>query len=321
MRYAYVLNPQARSGRAARLWPALDAALQAAGVGGTMRQTTAPGDAVGLAHDLAADADVVVAVGGDGTVHEVVNGLVGTGAALGVLPVGTGNDFARALGMPRGVPEMVARLAATAPRPLDVGRLAWEGERDGVAASGERWVANAVGVGFDALAALGAARTKWLGGRSGYTAAVLRALWASRTPGPAVTVDVETPGLAPTRLLDGPLYLCEIGNGPSVGGGFFLTPDARLDDGRFDVCAVRHLPPSRALRLLPTVFSGTHVGLPEVTMGHATRVVVTAPTPCLPVHADGEGLTLSARRVEVTLVPGGLDVVAPGLPASTVGGA
>ena len=316
MRYAYVLNPQARNGRARRLWPALDTALHAAGIGGPMRETTAPGDAVAMAQDLASHADVVVAVGGDGTVHEVVNGLVGTGAALGVLPVGTGNDYARAIGMPSRPADAVARLVATAPRALDVGQATWDA---GEAASGTRWVANAVGLGFDALAAAGAVQTKWLGGRSAYLAAVLRALWAYRRTGPEVAVEIATGDEPLRRLLDGPLYLCEIGNGQSVGGGFHLTPDARLDDGRWDVCAVRHMGPSRALRLLPTVFSGAHVGFPEVSMARATRVVVTAAAPGVPVHVDGEGVTRTARRVELQLVPGGLQVVAPAIPATSPG--
>lgn len=311
MRFAYVLNPAARGGRSGRGWPALAGLLDAAGIGGPTYATERAGDAERLARQAAADgADVVVTVGGDGTIHEAVNGLAGTGAALGVLPLGTGNDFAHALGMPDRLPDAVALLAATPPRPVDVVDVRWEtAGADGPVWHARRY-ANCLGVGFDAMAAHHAGRFKWLGGRAAYLAAVLQALYEIRAPGIEARVTVGE-GSGARVLHDGPLFLCEVGNGHSVGGGFLLTPDARPDDGRVGVCVIRNLPTLRALRLLPTAFSGAHVRHPEVTVAEASAVRVAARGFVLPVHADGEALATKARTLDVRLVAGGLHAVMP----------
>ncbi len=305
MRFAYVLNPAAHSGRAGRRWGALAAALDAAGLGGTLHATTAPGDGVRRAREAARDADVVVAVGGDGTVHEVVNGLAGTDAAFGLLPMGTGNDFAVTLGVPRRLAHAIAVLASAPARAVDVGLVRWQSDAGGDAWQEKRF-ANGLGVGFDALAALGAARYKRVGGRTAYVLSVLQALRTLRSPDGSATVTVDG-----VPIYDGPLFLCEVGNGHSVGGGFLLTPDARPDDGRFGVCVVRHLRAARALRLLPTAFSGAHTRFPEVTMAEGADVRIAVAGPGLPVHGDGEGLVADARRVHATVLPGALRVVAP----------
>ncbi len=311
LRFAYVLNPAAKNGQAGRRWPDLAARLHAVGLGGPAYTTVGAGDAERLAREAAEHADVVVVAGGDGTIHEAVNGLAGTGAVLGVLPFGTGNDFAHALGMPAGVPEAVAALAAARPRPTDLGRVRWEVPTpDGGSAWHERRFANCLGVGFDALAALGAARTKWLGGNAAYVAAVLQALWELRGAKMRARVTVGDGDAPDVTVLDGPLFLAEVGNEHSIGGGFLMTPDATPHDGRLDVCVVRHLPTRRALRLLPSAIRGAHVGRPEVTMTGGTRVRLTANTFSLPVQADGEGLTLTARAVEVEIEAGAVQALA-----------
>lgn len=311
MRFAYVLNPAAKNGNAGRRWPDLAARLHAAGIGGPAYTTVGAGDAERLAREAAEHADVVVVAGGDGTIHEAVNGLVGTDAVLGVLPFGTGNDFAHALGMPDDVPAAVAALASAEVRATDLGRVRWETPTpDGGSAWHVRRFSNCLGVGFDALAALGAARTKWLGGNAAYVAAVLQALWDLRGAGMRARVTVGDGDGPDVTVLDGPLFLAEIGNGHSIGGGFLMTPDATPHDGRLDVCVVRHLPTTRALRLLPSAIRGAHVGRPEVTMTGGTRMRLAAETFSLPIQADGEGLTLTARAVEVEVEPGALRALA-----------
>lgn len=326
LRFLILFNPAARGGRNRHLRGALEAAVREAGLDARIVDTRGVGDAEHLART--ASADVVVAAGGDGTIHEVVNGLVGTGAALGVLPFGTGNDFARALGVPAPLADAVRALADTEPVPIDAGRVRWE-EPDGPggSASHERLFANCLGMGFDAHAAFLAARTKWIGGRAAYLAAVLRTLWVWRRPSVHARVALASVQTAPSPAgadglsaedemdlaLDGPLFLCEVGNGHSVGGGFLLTPDARPDDGLLDVCLVRHLTTRRALHLLPQTFTGAHVGAPEVRMDRTRHLVVDVVTGALALQADGEALTFAARRVEVEMVRGVLDALAPGL--------
>ena len=260
----------------------------------------------------------MIVAGGDGTVHEAVDGAVGMGGVLGVLPVGTGNDYALALGMSQDLGQAARQIATTAPSPVDVGRVRWTddgGEHEG-------HFANGLGAGFDAHAAALAAETKWVGGRQAYLAAVLRTLWQWRRP----TVSVRLGGLGEGAELpeglrhDGPLFLCSVGNGHSVGGGFLLTPDARLDDGLLDVCVVRHLPTHRALRLLPRTFSGGHTEAAEVGMGRVPAFQIEATAGRFAVHADGEVLTTSAVSLQTQLRSGALRVIAPRLAGSPPGG-
>lgn len=309
-----LLNPAARGGRNRALREPLARALAAAGVEAEIIETTGPGDAERRAAEIGADGGLVVSAGGDGTLHEVVNGLAGTAATLGVLPLGTGNDFAHALGMPNRLADAARALVDAPVTQIDLGTVRWT-EADG--SERTRHFANCLGMGFDAHAAGLAAHTKWMGGRAAYLGAVLRTLWAWRRPDLAVRVD------ASDLAFEGPLFLCEVGNGHSIGGGFLTTPDARPDDGLLDVCLVRHIDPRRALRLLPQTFSGRHVSAPEVTMAQTTRLSLTVTASRrrgLGLQADGESLTGRAVRVEVGVEPGALAARAPRVGRRETGG-
>ncbi len=305
-----LLNPAARGGRNAALRPALEAALQDAGIDATIHTTAAPGDAEPLARALGHAGETVVVAGGDGTIHEAVNGLIHTAGVLGVLPLGTGNDFAHALGMVDSLAEAARQLAGAPRVAVDLGRVRWT---DGTGTH-ERLFSNGLGAGFDAHAAALAAETKWLGGRAAYLAAVLRTLWAWRKPLHRARTHVLADAHDEDPLgHDGPLFLCAVGNGHSVGGGFHLTPDAVPNDGLLDVCLVRHLPTRRALKLLPTTFTGGHVGEAEVTIARLPGFGLDVASGALAVHADGEILTRDAIRFEVEVQPGAITALAPGL--------
>ncbi len=304
-----LLNPAARGGRNARLRGVLADHLAAAGVDADVVETAGPGDAERIAREIGGVGGLVVVAGGDGTVHEAVNGLAGTDGTLGVLALGTGNDYAGALGMARDLGAACRQLATAPRRVVDVGHVRWT---DAAGATHERLFANAVGIGFDAYASALAAETKWLGGRAAYLAAVARALWAWRRP--SVSVRMQAPGADGGPLdVAGPLFLCEVGNGPSIGGGFRLTPDAVLDDGWLDVCHVRHLPTRRALWLLPQTFNGSHVTAPEATMARVPSVTLTAGPGGVGIQAEGEVLAADAVEVRVEVRPAALRVVAPSL--------
>ena len=279
-----------------------------------MHPTEAPGHAVSLARGLAESHDVVVAVGGDGTVQEVVRGLVGTEAALGVVPFGTGNDLAHALGMPTRLPDALAVFAGASTEdatPLDVGRLRWT--EDGSTIH-ERLFANAIGTGFDALVATTVPRFKRLGGNAAYLAAVLKTLriWGKRE----IEVDIRLGdagtgarfGLAEDGELfySGPFFLCEVGNGHSVGGGFLLTPDAVPDDGAFDVCLARPLTLRRIARVLPLAMKAKHTREPEVSFARAGRIAIRAASGTLPIQADGEVIAEHARELDADILPGAI---------------
>lgn len=306
MRFAFILNPAAKHGLARKQHERLAQACHRTGLTAEIRLTEAPGHAERLAYEAAATADAVVAVGGDGTIHEVSAGLIahGGGVPMGLLPQGTGNDFAKMFALPATLEAGVARLAHAAPVPVDYGEVTW-------AAEGQTHTSvfvNAVGIGFDAQAAHAAQAFKRLPGSTlAYLAAVLQTLrhWAS----PAVQLfDDEAPNAQPRFA--GKMFLLCVSNGVSSGGGFYLTPEARLDDGLLDACLITDATRARALRMLPSVLKGRHVTAPEVRMHRTTTLHLTTDRP-LPLHADGEMLTLAATALTVRIVPGGLQVLAP----------
>ncbi len=307
MRVIAILNPAADSGRTGRRRGVVEAALRAAGLEGELWLTEGPGHAVALAQQAARQAEAVLAVGGDGTIQEVCRGLLadGGGAHLGVLPMGTGNDFVKMLGLPRR-PEAAARALATAiPRALDYGFIRWiEDDRQHA-----QVFINAAGAGFDARAAVVAYTYKHWPGITGYLAAVLHTLRQWVSPQARIVVST-TPSEQPRAFYEGPLLLVTAGNGISSGGMFRLTPHASLSDGLLDVCLVEHMSIPRILQVLPRAIRGTHEMAQEVHTARVTTVEITADAG-LPVHADGEILAQSARFVHITVIAGGLSVLVP----------
>lgn len=301
MPYTFLLNTAARGGRAGRLGATLQAWAEADGLDAVF---LSPPSRQALADEAARAAvagRTVVAVGGDGTIHTAVRGLVAAGveASLGLVPLGTGNDFIKMTGTPVRPRDAVAALPASTPRAFDYGVVRWSGD-DG---AGERPFVNAIGLGFDGAVAAGVARYKRLPGAAAYLAAVLGTLRTLRPAGAHVEADGRT-------VHHGPLLLATVANGCSSGGRFRLTPAARADDGMLDLCLVHALPLRRLLPLVPRVLAGRHGGAPGVTHAVGAAVTITVDVP-LPLHADGEVLATSARTVAVRVVPGGLRVLVP----------
>ncbi len=307
MRAIAILNPRAASGKAGRRRADVEAALRGAGLGGEVWLTEAPGHAVALARQAAAEAEAVLAVGGDGTIHEVSRGLIASArpVPLGVIPLGTGNDFVKMLGMARDPAAAARQLAAAVPTPIDYGVVRWQEEGK----ARERIFVNAVGMGFDAFVATEVDAFKRLPGVTGYVVAVLQALGRWQSP-PVRISGAATPAGPVSVLFDGPMLLVTAGNGVSSGGSFYLTPRASFTDGLLDVCMVAEASPWRILRILPRALKGRHEREPEVHTALIHRLNVTAEA-CLPIHADGEIVTRCARAVEVEVVSEGLLVLLP----------
>lgn len=291
-----ILNPRSGGGNAARAWEAVRGVLDGAGVAHALAETRGRGDATSLAEAAAREGwPAVLVLGGDGTVHEAANGLLratdddAPTVAMGIVPVGSGNDYAALLGIPRSPGGATRRALSAAPRLLDVGRV------------NGRWFVNAMGVGLDARVAIEANRVRRLRGMGMYLWALARVLPRFRPPRMRVELDGET--------IDRPLTLVAIANGARVGGGFHISPQARLDDGVLDLCACDALGTLGILGFLPRVMRGTHVGSACVTMRQVRRVRITSAEP-LPVHVDGEILSEDARELEVEVEPGRLRVLA-----------
>jgi YegS/Rv2252/BmrU family lipid kinase len=309
---AVILNPVAGNRRAGRARVQMRKAFDAAGVPFEIFETERPNHASTLARRAAARFDAVFAAGGDGTVQEVASGLLDTDTVLGIVPLGTGNDLGKLLGVPTRPGDAIRALLAAEAVPVDAGTVRWQ-EAGAPERVHEAVFVNAVGVGFDALVAAEADRLKLVRGISGYIAAVWKALrvWeqpeveARRVP---VAAGIDE---APEPLYRGPFFLAAVSNGVSVGGGFRLTPEARVDDGLLDLCLVAGpLGLARILVLLPKAIGGRHLGEPEVTMGRVERLGLRL-SAGVPIHCDGEVLTRSAVEVEVGVRPGAFRMLRP----------
>jgi YegS/Rv2252/BmrU family lipid kinase len=296
-RFSYLINPVAGGHRDRRDHPLVES-LRTRQPGAEVLLSSAPGDARRLAHERAMDADtVVVAVGGDGTVHEVAEGLVGGRAAMAVLPWGSGNDFARMLDSPSQLDAALAWWAQAEPRPCDVGqvRLATRSGRHVQA-----HFINSLGIGFEADVALRAGRARLLRGFSRYLIAALIHLLYFRPPRMHLRYN--------DKVIDAPQFLIALGNGRSAGGGFLLTPEARIDDGLLDLCRADDLPLHRLLRILPSVLRGRHGRFDGVHSDRLQSISIDCPEGC-GLHADGEHLACDAIRIEVSVLPGALQLV------------
>ncbi|HIQ01831.1 MAG TPA: diacylglycerol kinase family lipid kinase [Anaerolineales bacterium] len=293
-----IVNPVAGRGAAARVIPRVKEALLGHGLSFDLVTTERPWHAAELARQAAASGyQVVVALGGDGTSNEALNGLMqaqeaGEGdAALGVLCVGTGNDFAYGVGAPLDLGAGCAALARGHTRTIDVGH-----------ARGFRYFGNGIGIGFDAVVNVQAARLTRLRGFAVYLAAVLRTLlFYYRAPLTRIELD--------DRTIEQPTLMISIMNGRRMGGGFLMAPDSAPDDGLFDLCIASKMNQLQMLSFVPRFMRGTQVGQPRITMAHSRRVRVTVKEGTQVVHADGETLCLDAQRLELELLPGRLRVV------------
>lgn len=294
-----ICNPTAGRGRAGRLLPEVRAMLDTLKIDADIALTRSPGEATTLAATAQqAGFPLIIAMGGDGTVHEVTNGLVDAEAhsghtsgigKMGVIPVGTGNDFFKMLAIPQDWRAACTRIAQGQPRRVDVGRI-----------NGRVFINN-VGIGFDAQVGIEAKKVRWLRGTAVYVAGLARNMLLSyRTP--EVTVQIDDTQFKQT------LTLLTIGNGRCSGGGFWLTPNAEIDDGLFDICLVRGLSKLQMLALVPKAMQGTHINEEPVHMTRARKITLTSAEP-LPVHADGEILYTDAHELEVELLPAALEVI------------
>jgi diacylglycerol kinase (ATP) len=283
-----IMNPAAGRGLARRKTESAVRALQAAGLEFELEQTEAPEHATELARRYAAaGARLIIAAGGDGTVHEVAQGMWDTEADLGVLPLGSGNDFAQVHGIPADLEEAVRVVVAGRTGYSDVGRF------------GPRTFFNTLGIGFDAEASLESRRIRWLRGDPLYLLAVLRTLNRFR----GMPMKIVSPGYE----RDASTFFIMVGIGKQEGGGFRLTPDALTDDGLFDLCVVEEIPIPSIIRLIPKAMKGTHTDQPWVRMHRAAEVSITIEQPYV-LHADGQLYRPGPGKLDCTCLPRALRV-------------
>jgi YegS/Rv2252/BmrU family lipid kinase len=284
---ALIVNPSAGGGRALKALEHAERALRTAGLRVHVERTRDVEHARELARAAGAAGEVAAALGGDGIVGAVADGLRGTDGLLAVLPGGRGNDFARTLGIPRDPAAAAALVANGRERPIDLG------------VCGPRAFVGIASCGFDSDANRIANETR-VPGDLAYLYGALRALAGWR---PA-RFELELDG---ARLVHVG-YSVAAANGRQYGGGMVLAPGAQLDDGAFDVVTVSAVPKRRFLHGLPRVFRGTHVLNDEVTVRRARELRIAADRP-FTLYADGD--PLAELPATVTTLPAAVRVIVP----------
>ncbi|WP_406492880.1 diacylglycerol kinase [Streptomyces sp. NBC_00846] len=291
------VNPTAGRGRGARAAQPAASALRDAGFSVRTVLGEDAADALRRAREAVADGTgALIAVGGDGMMSLALQAVAGTETPLGVVAVGTGNDFARALGVPIRDPAAAGRLAARAlkggaVREIDLGRV------------GERWFGSVLASGFDSRVNDRGNRMRWVGGRFKYDLAILAELAAFKP----IPYRIRLDG-GPVREIEATLIA--VGNGSTYGGGMKICADAVMDDGLFDVTVVGDCSRTTLLRVFPRVYKGTHLGHPKVTSHRVSSIELAAAG--VTAYADGE--QLGALPLTATCVPGAARVLAPGSP-------
>jgi YegS/Rv2252/BmrU family lipid kinase len=300
----FLVNPASNGGRTGRRWPELARRASALGLTGETLFSERPGRLIELARAAVDDgATLVVAVGGDGTLNEVVNGIAERDVDLATIPLGTGMDFVRTYGIPTRFDDAV-RIALTGePRTIDAGRVhyrTWAGE------PAERWFANVGSVGMSgAVAQRANGMSKALGGKATFFYALTRVFLEWQNTEVTVTFD---DGERRGRMHD-----VIVANGMWHGGGMKLAPDARPDDGLFDVVLIGDVSKLDFLTTAPKIYKGAHVHHPKVEVLRSRRVEVDAPE-TLPIELEGEQVGTTPVTFEV--VPGALRIRAPELPSA-----
>jgi YegS/Rv2252/BmrU family lipid kinase len=293
-----VLNPAAGRGAAARALDPIAREFHHQGWSVEVERTERPGHGAELAaRAVQAGAQRIVAVGGDGTVHDVANGLLrhglggrGGDVALGVVPIGSGNDFAKLVGVYRHSPvRAVRRLVTAQTARFDAGLVC------------DEYFVNSVGFGFGPEVVRVRNAMPGLSGFASYFVPVLRAFARFRPP----RLEVRARGFAET----GNMMMVEVCNGTTAGGSYRFAPDAQPGDGRLDVCLVRRVSLLRFLMAVPRVMRGTHATMREVALFQTREVAIRSLDGPLLLHVDGELREPDARECTVRVEPGRLKVM------------
>ncbi|MFD1436687.1 diacylglycerol/lipid kinase family protein [Kroppenstedtia eburnea] len=280
--YVFIVNPVSGNGRGRRVWSRVEGWLTQYQTPYQVHFTNAPGQAVELARSMIGrDIQAVVAVGGDGTVHEVGNALVDTGIPLGYIPAGSGNDFAQAQGIPLHPKQALHRVLRNQMKQMDTARI------------GARSLIGFGGIGFDGQVAKAVNQSSFSRrlGRFAYLLGFLQALKQYR---PA-RVTLTTDGM---EQVFEQVWLVAICNQPNYGGGMQICPGARHDDGLLNLCCVHGLSKGGLIKLFPSVYKGRHTSHPSVLLLKGRRITLRSDPP-LVIHSDGEIIGETPLSIEI----------------------
>jgi diacylglycerol kinase (ATP) len=290
-----IANPSSRKRSTSRRMKALEAKLRSALGPLDVECTRGPRDAERIAREGGRSGiDRVFAIGGDGTVCEVVTGLLsaklGDYAEIGLIPFGTANDFANGLGLTRDVDDAIERLVVGKTFRADVGRVSFrvDDEREGVT-----YFANVASFGLSGIVGdLVNRASKMLGGRISYALGALRGIARHRNDSASILIDGAS-------VFEGPLVLVAVANGPYFGGGMKIAPDARIDDGVFDWVIVPGMSRFALLAKLSHLYRGSHLRDARILHGRGRVIEVRGSVEAAPLDVDGESVGALSARFEI----------------------
>ena len=308
-----IYNPIAGRGRVKKYWPEVQQGLIDAGIEFDVAATSAPLEAVTLAEKAATKYSTVIAIGGDGTIHEVVNGLLrasseGETIALGVVPLGNGDDFAKMIPPQTTIGGKVfdwhvaiEKITKGQTKLFDVGRMSGDqlsSEQD----NKTQYFMNGMDIGFGAQAALNFTKVpSFLTGMAAYLAAILKTLIDYHIPNVSIQIDDQ-------KAFEQSTTMTAITNGRCFGSGFWVCPEAQVDDGLLDVMVTQSVGRLKILRLIPKIMKGIHVNEPILKNYRARRIEIKSQHP-LVVEADGEIPYPQTRHIEIQILDKKLRVI------------
>ncbi len=303
MKYLIIVNPISGRGYAESVIPQIEELLSTHGLDFEIKRTERPWHAAELAEEAGRNGvDVVVSASGDGTANEVLNGLMRARTAgfdktaLGLLPIGTGNDFAYGMGIREELEKNCETLATNQRKLIDVGLV-----RGGDYPEG-RYFGNGVGIGFDAAVGFEAEKVRFTRGLLAYLIAAMRTVFLYyKAPTVEITYNNET--------FTQPSLMVSIMNGQRMGGGFYMAPNGSPTDGELDLCIASEAPKLRIFQLINFFLSGTQAGQPEIKTGRTKKISIKAIKGTLPAHCDGETLCYEGEQLDIEIIPQALEFI------------
>jgi diacylglycerol kinase (ATP) len=290
MSILFIANPVAGKGRAKEIVPIIERICFEKGIDHKIRYTTRPKEAIELAKEAAAFGfERIIAVGGDGTLNEVLNGVAGRSSSLGVIPAGSGNDFVRTIGQSKNIEDVIYQNIFGKIKAVDLGRC------------NGRYFINVASIGLDAEVVVKAqGAKKFVSGESAYLAAIINTVLTYR--GKRTKVKIDDISFEEDTLL------MAVANGKFYGGGMLPAPNADFEDGYFDICFVKNIPKLKILYLFPKYIKGQHEDIKEVSFYRGKKVSVTSEEG-IAVNIDGE--TFVNKKVDFEIIEKGINIIVP----------
>jgi len=294
-----ILNPVAGKGRTARISQQLISCLQEKKIPFQLEMTKFSGHATEIAIRMCNEREIVVVAGGDGTINEVLSGIVGSEATLAFLPFGSGNDYNKNIGIPKKIDKAIDAIINGKKKLVDLGKVVYWNKHD---EKKQRYFINTLGLGLDAEIAHETQGIRFLRGLPLYLTAAVKALYKHSINEYEITS-------GKTRRKEQAFFIC-IGNGNFEGGGFKLLPNAIINDSQLDICVVGAMPLQKAVLLVPKIMKGRHEGLNNISMWKSKEIQIQAKNPFV-LHGDGEIFEEHTMRIVADLNERQISILVP----------